>query len=80
MVTLRVGNKAGTLSILKSKRMYTSEMSSVSASASDSGSATGSDNGGGSGPGSDIGDKVETDSHSSIASLLDAARAADKNA
>jgi len=77
------GDKAGTLSIVKRKRMYNSEMSSVSASSnSDSNSAngsdTGSDNGGGSGPGSDMGDKVETDSHSSIASLLDAARAADK--
>ena len=71
-------NKAGTLGILKARRMYTSEVSSVSASGSDSGSATGSDNGGGSGPGSDIGDKVETDSHTSIASLLEAARAAEK--
>ena len=74
-VTSFTSDNAGTLSVVKSKRMYTSEMSSVSASGSDRSSDTGSDNGSGCGTG---GDKVETDSHTSIASLLHAARSADK--
>ena len=57
----------------KAKGMYTSEMSSVSASGSDRSSDTGSDNGSGSAPRESGGE-----SHSSIASLLDAARATDK--
>ena len=55
------------------KGVYTSEMSSVSASGSDRSSDAGSDNGSGSAP-----RESGFESHSSIANLLDAARATDK--